>query len=858
MKLSAGSRLGPYEILAPLGAGGMGEVYRARDTRLGRDVAVKVLPERLALDADAVARFERESKAVAALSHPNILAIHDVGKSDGIAFAVTELLEGTTLRERLEGGAALPFRKCVEYGSQIVEGLAAAHEKGIVHRDLKPENIFVTAEGRIKILDFGLAKAAAAPDETETNSPTVAPETDPGTVLGTVGYMSPEQVRGRPADHRSDIFSFGAVLYEMATGRRAFKGDSAVETMSAVLKEDPPEISTVRGVPAEFERIVRHCLEKSPAERFQSARDIAFDLKTATVDSSLRTKAAGGRVSVRRWIPLAVAIAAMAVAAGAYLAGRRLGAREALAHPPSFQALTFRRGMVLWGRFLSDGKTVAYSAALQDEPMSIFTVRSTAPESQRLPLPPATLFSVSRSDELLIGLDFHYTQGFNNESTLARVSISGGTPRVIAERVVSADWAPDGENLAVARFSGRQCVLEYPMGKVLFASSGWLDSVRISPDGKRVAFDEHPLAGDTFGDVAVVDRGGRLRRLATGLKAARGSAWSADGRELYWSGARMGNTSVVYASALSGTTRAVLDSGAADVLMDVEGGDVLIGRYDQRRETELATAASPVARDLSWLDWSFPVDLSADGKLLLTVEQGRATKTEYMTYLRKTDGSPASQLGAGNAMSISPDQRFITSLRGNQYSKLAVVPIGAGAGQEIPLPGIDPLWATWFSDGRRLLISGTSTRAGAAFYEKNLEGGPPRQIASPPMRPFCFALSPDGSRIAGLSAEGRLTVVPIAGSGAPRTFPAEVEAQCVLTWDAAGQALYYLGKSAIPARIEKLDLASGAHMRFRDVEPSDRAGVQIVSPVLMTPDGRSIAYSYRRMLGELLLVRGLK
>jgi eukaryotic-like serine/threonine-protein kinase len=858
MKLSAGSRLGPYEILAPLGAGGMGEVYRARDTRLGRDVAVKVLPERLALDADAVARFERESKAVAALSHPNILAIHDVGSSDGIAFAVTELLEGTTLRERLEGGAALPFRKCVEYGIQIAEGLAAAHERGIVHRDLKPENIFVTAEGRIKILDFGLAKAASTPDGSETNSPTVAPETDPGTVLGTVGYMAPEQVRGRAADHRSDIFSFGAVLYEMATGRRAFKGDSAVETMSAVLKEDPPEISTVRGVPPEFERVVRHCLEKSPAERFQSARDIAFDLKTTTVDSSLRTRGVVGRMSVRRWIPAAAVVAALAVAAGTYLAGRSLGAREALAHPPSFQALTFRRGMVLSGRFLSDGKTVVYSAALQGEPMSIFTVRSTAPESQRLPLPPAALFSVSRSDELLIGLGFHYTQGFNNESTLARVSISGGTPRVIAERVVSADWAPDGENLAVARFSGRQCVLEYPMGKVLFATNGWIDSVRISPDGKWVAFNEHPLPGDTLGGLVIVDIGGRLRRLATGLKAVRGSAWSPDSRELYWSGARMGNTSVVYASTISATTRAVLDSGAADVLMDVQGDVFLIGRYDQRRETELVTTATPVARDLSWLDWSFPSDLTSDGELLLTVEQGRATKSEYLTYLRKTDGSPASQLGAGNAMSISPDHRFFTSLRGENYGKLAVVPIGAGAVQEIAIPGIDPVWATWFPDGRRLLVSGSSATTGAVFYEKKLDGGQPRQIASPPMRPYCFALSPDGASVAGLSAEGRLTIFPVGGHGAPRAFPAELGAQCVLTWDIAGRNLYYLASSAIPARVEKLDLATGAHALFREVAPPDRAGVQTVSPVLMTPDGGTIAYSYRRMLGELLLVRGLK
>ncbi len=831
-------------------------MYRARDTRLGRDVAVKVLPERLAADRDAIGRFERESKAVAAISHPNILAIHDVGMTDGVAYAVTELLEGATLRDRLEGGP-LPFRKCVDYGIQIADGLAAAHEKGIVHRDLKPENVFVTAEGRVKILDFGLAKATEPVDDSQTNSPTLAAPTDPGTVLGTVGYMAPEQVRGHSADHRSDIFSFGAVLYEMATGRRAFKGDSAVETMNSVLKEDPPDISAVRGVPAEFERIVGHCLEKSPAERFQSARDIAFDLKAATVESSVRTRALSRRVSFRRWIPVAAAGAALALAAAAYLAGRKLGARDVRENPPSFQALTFRRGMILDARFLSDGKTVVYAAALQDEPIAIFTVRSTAPESQKIPLPPATLFSVSRSDELAIGLGFHYTTGFNNESTLARVPISGGTPRPIAERVSSADWAPDGSDLAVARFSGRQCVLEYPLGKALFATNGWIDSVRVSPDGQRVAFAEHPLPGDTLGDVVVVDRSGHLHRLATGLRAVRGAAWSNDGRELLWSGARMGNDSIVSASTLSGRTRKVLQSGASDLLMDLQSGMALIGRYDQRRETQILTTGSAIARDLSWLDWSFPADLTTDGQLLLTVEQGRATKTEYLTYIRKTDGSPASQLGAGMGTSVSPDHRFIATLRGARYRDLAVMPTGAGPVQTIPAAGIDPIWAAWFPDGRRLLVSATSGTSGGAYFETKLDGSPPRQIASPPMRLNCFAISPDGLTVAGLSADGRLTLVPV-DRGSPRSLPTEIEAQCVLTWSSTGRDIFYLENTPMPARIQKLDIATGTHQLFREIAPADRAGVQNVGPVLMTPDGSSIAYSYRRMLGDLLLVEGLK
>jgi serine/threonine protein kinase/Tfp pilus assembly protein PilF len=278
--LASGSRLGPYEILSPLGAGGMGEVFKARDTRLEREVAVKVLPASLVKDAEALARFEREAKAVAALSHPNILAIHDFGMEGGTAYAVMELLEGETLRDKL-GAADLPQRKALDWALQIAQGLAAAHERGIVHRDLKPQNLFVTRDGLVKILDFGLAKVGretAVSGETGS-SPTNSP-TQPGTVLGTVGYMSPEQVRGAAADHRSDIFSFGAILYEMLAGERAFWRSSDVETMVAILREEPPELSRPgRPVPAELADVVAHCLEKQPGERFQSARDLAFALK---------------------------------------------------------------------------------------------------------------------------------------------------------------------------------------------------------------------------------------------------------------------------------------------------------------------------------------------------------------------------------------------------------------------------------------------------------------------------------------------------------------------------------------------------------------------------------------------------
>ena len=318
MTLSPGTRLGPYEVLAPLGSGAMGEVYRARDTRLEREVAVKVLPASFSADPDRLRRFDQEARAASALNHPNILAIYDVGTHDGAPYVVSELLEGGTLRERL--GSPLPARKAVDYGIQIAQGLAAAHEKGIVHRDLKPENLFVTKDGRVKILDFGLAKLTRP--ETAAGSltdvPTLTAGTEPGVVMGTVGYMSPEQVRGQPADHRSDIFAFGSVLYEMLSGRRAFRGSSAIETMSAILKEEPPELSqSVTGVPPSLERIVRRCLEKDPAERFQSARDLAFaSAETTSVSLAAPSVAVSPRVGRPRrvWIvSLAIGLVALLV-----------------------------------------------------------------------------------------------------------------------------------------------------------------------------------------------------------------------------------------------------------------------------------------------------------------------------------------------------------------------------------------------------------------------------------------------------------------------------------------------------------------------------------------------------------------
>jgi hypothetical protein len=447
----------------------MGEVYRARDRKLDRVVAIKVLGAQLAGNSAS----PRDSNARPRPSPPvasNILSIFDFAQENGTAYA-----RWSCSRRRSEKLAApIPIRKTIDYGVQIARGLAAAHGKGIVHRDLKPENVFVTADGRVKILDFGLARQVSPLAGADaTVSPTMESHTDPGTVLGTVGYMSPEQVRAEPTDHRSDIFSLGAVLYELASGRRAFQRDTAAETMTAIIREEPPDLaaaSPATAVPPGLARVVHHCLEKSPAERFQSASDAAFALEalSATSGAAASGVQAGGGVRAGRTAPrrivLAAAIvigAALAVAAGVFV-GRLLSpASQAV----SFTPLTYRQQTVLRGLFMPDGKTVVYSTVLSGIQPEIFSVAADdSPEPRSLGFKDIQLLSVSSRGELAVLTQAAYLGHRLFDGTLARMPLVGGAPREIAEHVREADWAPDGERLAIIRNVEGHDRLEFPMG----------------------------------------------------------------------------------------------------------------------------------------------------------------------------------------------------------------------------------------------------------------------------------------------------------------------------------------------------------------------------------------------------------
>jgi eukaryotic-like serine/threonine-protein kinase len=861
MALASGTKLGPYEIQSPLGAGGMGEVYRARDPRLGREVAIKILPSGSAPDSERLRRFEQEARATAALNHPNILAVFDIGSQDNSPYIVSELLDGETLRSRLNAGP-LPVRKAVEYALQIARGLAAAHDHGIFHRDLKPENIFITRDGHVKILDFGLAKLTM-PEPGATGlsvQATLDSVTGRGVLLGTLGYMSPEQCRGVTIDARSDIFSFGAVLYEMISGKRAFRGDTTADTISSILKEEPPDFSaTGRDVPPLLERIVHHCLEKDPAARFQSARDIAFALESLSSFSSAAgaagatsTPAIAAPASRKSWLaPSLLGVIAVLIVAVALLMVR---VNTPPPEPPTYRQLTFARESISSARFAPDQRTIIYSSARIGAQTELFSLAPDSHASVTLGLKDVDVESISSTGEMLLIQQRHSLVRVARVGVLARAPLSGAAPRPMMSDVADADWGPDSQ-IAVARYVEGHFRIEYPIGHVLYEpATGYVSNVRVSPKGDWVAFAEHPTLGDDAGIVAMVDTSGRKRTLCPRQSAIEGINWTPSGKEVWFNGAEVGIEFQVRAADLSGHTRVVDRIPGIPALYDVaRDGRVLLGQGILRVLTYARGFGQDQEHDVTIQNWSEVSTLSSDGRQVLLSNEGAGSTPDYDVYVRASDGAAPVRIGDGYGYDFSPDMKWVlSSLTLHIPRQLFLIPLGTGETKQITHDSIDRDRARFLPDGKNVVFTGTEPGHKSRIYAQAIASGTARPIS--PEEVSGFVPTADGKFVFGSSDS--VALYPVDGQGAPRPVPGIHPDETIFSVSPDGRSALVGVLLGYSIAVVRVDLTSGRRELFKKIGPSDPAGVLLVGAVF-TPDGKSYAYSCFSELSQLYLVEGL-
>ena len=775
MTLSAGTKLGPYEILSPLGAGGMGEVYRARDKKLDRDVAIKILPEEFFENEERRGRFEREAKLLATLNHPGIASIYSFEEIAGPPprhILVMELLEGETLRSAL-AGAKVSTKKALEWARQMAQGLAAAHEKGIVHRDLKPENVFVTKDGRIKILDFGLAKLTEAEQSPNvTNLPTATRGTEPGMVMGTLGYMSPEQVKGKPADARSDIFSFGAILYEMLSGQRAFHRETAAETISAILKEDPPDLSvTNQNVPPGLERLVAHCLEKNPEQRFHSAHDLAFDLDSLSGSTGTRSaapSAAGWRARPRAG---SAVLLVAGLAAGTLLGA--LGARALFMPKPSalpeFQVLTYS-GSDSQPSVSPDGKTIAFVSS-RDGKSRIWVKQVAGGAEAVLTEGPDIQPRISPDGSSVL-----FARTTAQGTAIYRAALVGGEARRVVGPAAAADWSPDGKEIAFTRTNAANVTIDSSLRRIALDGTNerviatvpdrLLTLPRWSPDGTTIAALESPGTGTAVPKLVLfpVD-GSAPRRLDTpGARGAViGFAWNGDSRHVvFLSGSsddasRTRSSRVVLEDVRTGASRVVLSGIDFGESIDVFGSNSLVldtsARRSNLREISLGRAPGPGR----WLTRGGSVDR----------QPVYAPDGEWVAFTSNRSGNQdvwelSTKTGAVRRLTEDPSDDFdpaftrdgrsliFSSNRSGHFEVWMAARDGSGA-RRVTDDGVDAENASATPDGRWIVYaSGNPDKRG--IWKVRADGtSAARLVAGPVILP---EISPDGRLVSYVTVSG--------------------------------------------------------------------------------------------------------
>ena len=860
MALTSGTKLGPYEIVSPVGAGGMGEVYRARDTRLGRDVAIKVLPEALAHDADRLRRFEQEARTIAALNHPNILGIHDIGAHDGAPFLVSEFLEGQTLRDKLVSGP-LPVRRAIEYALGIAQGLAAAHEKGIVHRDLKPENVFVTRDGRIKVLDFGLAKLVR-PEEMHETTVTLSNPTLPGMVMGTVGYMSPEQVRGEPIDPRSDIFSFGAVLYEMLTGKRAFKRETSAETMTAILREEPQALNdTGWQGPPELQRILARCLEKNVERRFQSASDLAFALESLSGTSA--AKKVPQPKSSRAWLLWATA-AALLVGTSVWEMARPAVAPANPLEKAHFTRVTDFKSVE--AAISPDGRFVAFVSD-HDGPFDVWLtqvgtgrlINLTQGKAGPLPGPVRSAGFSGDGSEIWIG-------GGDVGMRLRLMLLTGGTPRnFLGEQTVNLAWSPDGERIVYHTFvNGDPMFVADRSGanaRQIFGNQPGLHNhfPAWSPDGRWIYFSHGtPATGEM--DLWRIDPAGRSPERLTQI-----------------------NTDVAYPTPVG-------DRTVFYVARDEDGSGPWLWAFDLKRRDSRRVSVG--------LEQYTSVQASADGRKLVatisnpveglwtvpildrvaeerdvkpfTVPTERALAPRfggsslfYLSSLGTGDGlwrlrdGQATEIwkGADGALretpAVSPDGGHVAIvLRRNGKRQLDVLSSDGAELQPIA-EGMVPQGSSCWSPDGKWIVTGGSDATGPGLFKIPLDGGSPvRLAAGQALNPVW---SPDGSLIvyAGTNVRTFSPLLAVRPDGTSFKLPDVILRRLGerVRFLPDGKSLIYMGGLLVSQDFWLLDLASMKSRLLTRLQ--NRAAMRTFD---VTSDGKQIVFDRLRENSQVVMI----
>ncbi|HSF14244.1 MAG TPA: protein kinase [Vicinamibacteria bacterium] len=854
MKLENGSSFGAYRVVGLLGAGGMGEVYRAHDPKLRRDVALKIVPELFAWDEERMKRFEREAHVLASLNHPNIEAIYGLEESGDERALVLELVEGPTLAERIAQGP-IPLEESLAIARQMVDALDTAHEKGIVHRDLKPGNVKLTPEGNVKILDFGLAKpllettSSSGDASSLSQSPTLMKGTQAGVILGTASYMSPEQARGKQVDKRADLWALGVILYEMLTGARLFDGETISDTLAAVLTRDPDWSRLPKETPAATRRLLSHLLERDPKKRLRDVGDARFDLEPGVSSDVVRTMEPKG--TRRRWLLVGL-VGVLLATALAYQLGRHAVSQSSM---PSFRPLTFRRGTVDTARFAPDGGTVFYSAAWDGRASALFSTRLESPESSALDLPSGWLVGVVPGELAFLSVN----------QTLARAPLGSGAPREVLTHVQWADWSRDGSSFAVVHAVEGSVRLEFPVGTVVFeTATGGILRPSISPSGDRVAFVEALIAGYTRGRVRVVGRDGSIVASSKEYNSFSGLSWRSD-REVWFSAQDSGKEFVVFALSLSGEVREVLRTPGSLALHDISpDGRLLVSQFKGRFETVGLAPGDAEERDLTWLDRTYIEDLTPDGRTIVFHEGGIggemiARDAQGMAFLRGTDGSPAVRLGMGQPLAISPDGRWAILMSG-ENARITLYPTGAGSSRDLPAANIRQYYdAWWFPDGRHVLIAANEEDRPRRLFVQDLEGGDPQALTPEGVWTEENSISPDGKWVAAFAPDEPMSLYPVE-EGEVRGLPGIAPDEYVLRWSTDGSHVF-VSKRRVDGPVVpifRLDVGTGERALWKELAPRDPSGVTGIAWICLTPDGKSYAYTYGRVLSDLYLVENAR